>query len=83
MSDSRRTTVPSSPELLDAAAEQAARLGVSRSNVLAGWLELGFRAARQDALSAAYDDFYADGDPDPVPAQVRRARAAGYDQRWP
>jgi hypothetical protein len=69
---------------MDAAAEQAERDGVSRARVLANWLELGWRAARQDGLAMAYDDYYAEPEPeeDRVPAQIRRERAARHDQRW-
>jgi hypothetical protein len=80
--DMRRASVPVPAELLAAAGQVAAEQGTSRARVLSDWLQSGFRAVRQDALTAAYDDFYGEGDPEPVPGEIRRARAARFDSRW-
>lgn len=67
---------------ITAATREAAQQGTSRAKVLADWLQSGFRLGRQDALTDAYDAFYAEGDPEPVSANVRRERAARFDARW-
>jgi len=82
MRDVQRASVPVPAELLDAATDAAKRQGTSRAQILSDWLQSGFRAVRQDALAEAYDAFYAGGDPDPVPRDVRRERAARFDARW-
>jgi hypothetical protein len=82
MREPQRTSVPVPPEVLEAADRAAQDYGTSRARVLSGWLQSGFRLVQQDALAAAYDDFYAEGDPDPVPREVRRERAARFDAEW-
>jgi len=82
MRERQRASVPVSSELLEAAARAAEQLGTSRAKVLADWLQSGFRLVRQDALTDAYDAFYTEGDPEPVPADLRRERAARFDARW-
>jgi hypothetical protein len=82
MQERLRASVPVPSELLEAAERAAEQQGTSRAKVLSDWLQSGFRLVRQDALTDAYDAFYAEGDPEPVPAQVRRERAARFDARW-
>lgn len=82
MHNPQRTSIPIPADVLDAAAETAEHTGVSRTKVLADWLQAGYRAVRTDALAAAYDDFYGTSDPDDVPSEVRRQRAARFDARW-
>jgi N-acetylglutamate synthase-like GNAT family acetyltransferase len=82
MQDRLRASVSVPSELLEAAARAAEQQGISRAKVLSDWLQSGFRLVRQDALTDAYDAFYAEGDPEPVPARARRERAARFDARW-
>lgn len=77
-----RTTVSIPIQLARAAAEQAHREDVSRASVLSSWLQRGHDAAQADRLLTAYDEFYSEPDPDAMPAQVRRGRAANHDARW-
>jgi|GEM_PF-6749063 len=82
MRETQRTSVPVPSDVLEAADKAAQQSGTSRARVLSGWLQSGFRLVQQDALTAAYDDFYAEGDPDPVPRELRRERAARFDAEW-
>jgi hypothetical protein len=77
-----RISVPLTDGMLEAADRAADEQGTSRAKVLADWLRSGFHAARLDALADAYDAFYGDGDPEPVPSRIRRERAARFDARW-
>lgn len=82
MSNPVRTTVTISEELARAAAEQAARENSSRAGVLALWVQRGHDAALADRLLDAYDDFYAEPDPEAPSAQLQRKRAAAFDATW-
>jgi hypothetical protein len=77
-----RISVSASDELIAAAADTARREGSTRAAVLAAWLAEGFHTQRRKALADAYDEFYGEPDPEDVPAEVRRERAARFDQRW-
>lgn len=78
----QRMSVPVDDDLLNAVDRAAEQQGTSRAKVLAEWLQTGYRAAGRDALSDAYDEFYGEGDPEPVPREVQRARAARFDAKW-
>src|SRR2546423_9700779 len=82
MSQTVRTTVTVPEQLARAAAEQAEQEHTSLAKVLAGWMQRGWQATQADGLLAAYDDFYAERDPEDPSADLRRSRAASFDARW-
>lgn len=82
MMASVRTTVTVDEALLADAAEQAEREQTSRAHVLAAWVRLGHDSVQADVLEAAYNEVYAEPDPDAPPTRVRRKRAARFDATW-
>ncbi len=77
-----RTTVTIPEQLARAAAEQAEREHTSRARVLSGWMQRGWDSVQAEGLLAAYDEFYAEPDPDGPQPELRRGRAAAFDARW-